>query len=224
MLKKLQEWLFKEDYEELEIDDDNERIESLNDVLLPKEAPNQQEEIKKEDIHPVVAPTKQTYPKINIDIKADEPIKETVKSKKNVSVKTRKTLTKKEEYEIPPVISPFFGIKGEESDTRSEVKTVKTTSKESFNAVISPYYGNSKNKNEKEKKDILEKKENLVSAAAEIEENYDEDNISLDEIVSSTSENNDDMIQFSLFGENKRIQEDEFKNENAEEETTELPF
>ncbi len=256
MFKKIQDWLFKEDLEELDIDEKEDEVEEFSfdesDLFAARKEEAKKhsffERIKQEPEEdfeeeiplksaPVsekvkVAPT--PTPKITIDIQADD------KATSNAKVDTmaqpqRVSLTRKEEFEMAPVISPYFGVKGDKQDVEHvKLNTISHSSKkESFNTVISPFYGEKETKKEIRQTIYHEENNNnldkVFSGPSVIEDEIpfhdDEDNISLDAIVQTPNTNDDDLIQFSLFGEAKRIQEEEFENENSEEnDNEELPF
>ncbi|NBL00050.1 MAG: hypothetical protein EOM50_18980, partial [Erysipelotrichia bacterium] len=225
MFKKLQDWLFKEDFEELDIEDKENYIdEVVYEEMKRKEEPKRRESSEFENRQSYVKPTET---KMNINITVDDPvveIKKEVKETKAATNKSRLTLTRKEEYEMPPVISPYFGVKGEDAlQTKENAPTLTSIhtnqKKETFNSVISPFYGQkhsqkpiqqtrTKTTHDKVESNLESKVNETV--VSEVESKYDEDNISLDEIVSTQKNNADDLIQFSLFGDNKRIQEEEF--------------
>lgn len=241
MFKKLQDWLFKEDYEELDIEEkDNYMDEVVFEEKRQRVEPKMKESVVYEEDIPYV---KATAPKMNINIKVDDPVEEKKIEKPIAPIKSRTPLTRKDEYEMPPVISPYFGVKGEEvvhqEDASVSLNKINTgaNKKEAFNSVISPFYG--QKQSQKPIQQTTEKHEEvskspvpfLKADATDIqlvdENEYEEDNISLDEIVSSKNVNTDDLIQFSLFGEDKKIQEEEFDNEDiekTEDDNVILPF
>lgn len=235
MFKKLQDWLFKEDFEELDIE---EKDNYIDEVVYEEERYTPEPKVNKTIVYEEEIPQmKPQVPKMNIDIKVDDPVVEEKKVEKpSAPVKSRPILTRKEEYEMPPVISPYFGVKGEEAEQSSEKTPTlnkinpKNEKKETFNSVISPFYG--QKKSQKPIQQTVEQHNDSNKTASPFidvdvvdEHEYDEDNISLDEIVSSNEVNDDDLIQFSLFGEDKKILKEEFENENTEEtDSEELPF
>lgn len=235
MFRKLQDWLFKEDYEELDIE---EKDNYIDEVVYEEKRYTPEPKVNKTIVYEEEIPqVKPQAPKMNIDIKVDDPVVEEKKVEKpSVPVKSRPILTRKEEYEMPPVISPYFGVKGEEAEQSSEKTPTlnkinpRNEKKETFNSVISPFYG--QKKSQKPIQQTVEQHNDSNKPASPFidvdvvdEHEYDEDNISLDEIVSSNEVNDDDLIQFSLFGEDKKILKEEFENENTEEtDSEELPF
>lgn len=251
MFKKIQDWLFKEDGEDFVIDEkdameelaiDESELFSTREEVKRKplfERNKQQEENKviEEDIALAeVTPQVVSKPKITIDITADEKLSSAPKVEAT-QPKQRPVLTRKEEFEMAPVISPYFGVKGEEKHTGEEIKlnAVPTHShkKESFNTVISPFYGEKETKKEirqtiyRDENNDLDKTfiEPNPLSLHEVEIDEDEDNIALDAIVSTPNIDDDDLIQFSLFGEAKKISDEEFENENSEiNDNDELPF
>lgn len=235
MFKKLQDWLFKEDYEELDIE---EKDNYIDEVVYEEKRYTPEPKISKTIVYEEDIPKlKPQTPKMNIDIKVDDPIVEEKKVEKpSAPVKSRPILTRKEEYEMPPVISPYFGVKGEEtiqsSDKTPALNKInqKNEKKESFNSVISPFYGQKKSQKPiqqtiEQHNDSNKTTSPFIDVDVVDDQDYDEDNISLDEIVSPNEVNDDDLIQFSLFGEDKKIIKEEFENEDSEEkDNEELPF
>lgn len=235
MFKKLQDWLFKEDYEELDIE---EKDNYIDEVVYEEKRYTPEPIIKKTIVYKEDIPVaKPQTPKMNIDIKVDDPVVEEKKVEKpSAPVKSRPILTRKEEYEMPPVISPYFGVKGEEIAQSSEKTPTlnkinpRNEKKETFNSVISPFYGQKQSQKPiqqtvEQRSDANKTTSPFIDVDVVDEHEYDEDNISLDEIVSSNEVNDDDLIQFSLFGEDKKILKEEFENENTEEtDNEELPF
>lgn len=235
MFKKLQDWLFKEDFEELDIE---EKDSYIDEVVYEEKRYTPEPKVSKTIVYEEEIPQmKPQVPKMNIDIKVDDPVVEEKKVEKpSAPVKSRPILTRKEEYEMPPVISPYFGVKGEEAEQSSEKTPTlnkinpKNEKKETFNSVISPFYG--QKKSQKPIQQTVEQHNDSNKTASPFidvdvvdEHEYDEDNISLDEIVSSNEVSDDDLIQFSLFGEDKKILKEEFENEDTEEiDNEELPF
>lgn len=254
MFKKFQDLFFKEDIDELNLDDhlEEEKFEEdthNDDHKFFHQRSHQSEEkeieklfeseqIERHIVQPKVAEKKPATNKITLDIVADEPIKE----KENVS-KERVRPVRREEFEMPQVISPYYGIH-EENTTNENVSLTNITSdnkRERFNDVISPIYGKHNNEAQVVSETILNDDDMRVFQE---EPNYVEDkvnepvfvkptfdtleeeevNLALDEIIAEKSSDDDDLIQFSLFGENKRIQEESFENEDVEDKEDSLPF
>ena len=254
MFKKFQDWFFKEDVDELDLDDN--LLEEEEEELEPK----QYEEIVERKIQMEKAvkevtqePKKETFERIekpmekarmSLDIKADGPIVKESVSREKVRVSPRR-----DEFEMPPVISPYFGVKEESTNSTDKVALNKISSDkkhETFNDVISPIYGIHDNEVQAETQSVLHdeelsffhevKKETITPAFTNFEDTtlkedttpYDmleeeEENIALDEIIADTNSEEDDLIQFSLFGESKKIQDDSFENEDIDS-SDDLPF
>lgn len=237
MIDKIKRFLFTEDTDEEEVLDkdfleDYEEEEEVEKLMF-------QEPIQVRKEPKLQTPTKNvkeeiTKPKMTIDIKVDEPIF------KESEVKQSRVLQRREEYEIPQVISPYFGVKGEEVEVENDgVKIIKPVikKKDSFNSVISPFYGTKETKPfvTQEVKEIniettptfFEKNETQLKYETLEEAAKEEVNISLDEIIYNQSEEEDDLIQFSLFGGSEKIQKNEFENEGWKDQKDDddiLPF
>lgn len=242
MIDKFKKWFFTEEGEEDYFDGkellDNYEEEEELEIPAYEEKVTTFKEISKEEVVPPLPKVEAPTPKITIDIKADEPIQV------EEPVRQTRPLSRREEYEMPQVISPYFGVKGEElasapSGVEKSVSTPKK--KDSFNSVISPFYGTRDVKpytgqvetKQEETETIQSSPSSPISflhANEVLEEEMPEEevNIALDEIVSSRNEEEDDLIQFSLFGGSEKIQRNEFENEewdqDKEEDTDSLPF
>lgn len=221
MWKKLQGWLFNEEVEEYELDEvvnEKEETSYEEDEMPLSIKSTSKTQYSKEEIKDV---PKVSVPKINIDI----PVEPMVVKKEEV----KKKLVRKEDYEMPPVISPFFGVKGETSESSETIvhKMKPVRKKESFNEVISPFYGK---QDIEEKKVVKEESFPVVSEILTKDEpsfdtvDEDEVNVSLDQIITPSKNDEDDMIQFSLFGEARKLNDDDFDNENMDDDNLELPF
>lgn len=231
MLNRLKKLFFDEDIEEFELDEEIDKEVVKESVLVQN---NPKPEIQKE-----VTPVKtETKPKMTIDIKADIP-ETKKKEEEKKAVKTR-LIPKREEYEMPPVISPYFGVKEEEKNTESVQKKkapIKKApvakKKEPFNTVISPFYGEQERNayhptltpdTHEETEVKVDKIDSFYKENADlIDDGDDLENVSLDEIISNTNNESDDLIQFSLFGDGKRISEEDFQNEEINDDDN-LPF
>ena len=232
MFEKLMNFLFKPEAEEdddIKVVDEQERDEvevTLNDFIKEENV-----NIKKEVVEEVSENNSEVKPeyketvknKSSLYIKADGPQEQDAKPKKKV-----RTL-KREEYDLQPVISPFYGVKGEENASKKvEKKTApiykKETKKSEFSEVISPIYGIKEKKEEVKSFVQEEKKEEVkIPVPSSQYESIEEENLALDDIMSSKDGSEDDMIQFSLFGDDKRIQEEVFENEEIDNDDS-LPF
>lgn len=255
MFKKFQDLFFKEDIDELNLDDHLEEAKTEEDTHNDdrnffRQRSHQSEEkeleklFKSEQIERPNVQSKaveKTVPtaKITLDIVADEFVGE-----KEIVKKERSRFVRKDEFEMPQVISPYYGIH-EENTGNESVKLNNITSdnkRERFNDVISPIYGKHNNDARVVSETILNDKEMRIFQESPVSANNDkanepvfikptydtleeeEVNLALDEIIAEKSNDDDDLIQFSLFGENKRIQEETFENEDVEDKEDSLPF
>lgn len=168
---------------------------------------------------------------VSIDLEDDKPqVKPEVKEKQ-VSVKQRPALQKneKKEFEFTPVISPIFGAKEEtkkkEAKKKQSVDILKKSSSvkkkpNPLGTIISPYYG----VNELEEFEEVAKEEIAAKEKAKqtpVETPHDEveiklmdeieeiNNVSLDEILVDDvkNDNEEDLMQISLFGESTPVHE-----------------
>lgn len=237
MLNRLKKLFFDEEIEEFELDDEINEEELVKETIVqPKQKPIY------EDVKEPVLVKQESKPKITIDIKADGI--ETKKKEEEKKATKSRLIPKREEYEMPPVISPYFGVKEEKQNTDQEKnenieKSIKKTTiskkKEPFNTVISPFYGEQERNEYKPtisstnvsenvyevKKDFVDT--NFMDIKESIIDNEEMDNVSLDEIISNSNSESDDLIQFSLFGDGKRISEEDFQNEEIIDDDN-LPF
>lgn len=208
----------------------------------PKQQPKQQKqperrqpvtEVKKE--REVERPTQPKRTESStIDIKVDVPVSEK-------KVEKRLQPIERKDFEMPQVISPISGLKEDEMKKNSDSASVQTTRpkkvKDPFSTVISPYYGVDELEEQANKAqtelagDKLEQAQEIVAPIHEVVDVEDEEmeNISLDQIVSSQEDEVEEMIQFSLFGDNaplREIKESEPVEDSFddEEEKDDLPF
>lgn len=230
MFEKLLDLFFKADDEDEEVNEPVKEDEiTLKDFETKKEVEEKVEPVKETVlVEPVIEKVEvKTKPAFDV-ITADGPIE---KPKKKVRI------TRREEYDLQPVISPYFGVKGDNKPTlKVERKPAATYRKEvkksEYSEVISPIYGVKekaipvqsevvkKVEPEKNEPEFLKAKRVIEVPSFDMME--EEENIALDDILFSKDNGEDDMIQFSLFGDDKRIQEDVFKNEDMDDDS--LPF
>lgn len=225
MLKKFLDLFFAPEEEEEEI----EEVEKEKDEISLKDFEEiVKDEIKKEET-------------VNTEAAYTEPVKEKVEVKTRpsfdvitadgvaeVKMKKKPRVLRREEYDIQPVISPYFGVKSEEkAPVKVEKKTTpvyrKETKKSEYSEVISPIYGVKEKpviSKVVEEPTIMKEKKVIEIPSFSSE---DDENIALDDILFGKDSGEDDMIQFSLFGDDKRIQEDVFKNEDIDMDDS-LPF
>lgn len=240
IIDKIKKLLFTEE----EIEEYVEEVEE--EPKLQKNPPQQQPKQQKqpERRQPVTEVKKEkeverpTQPKrtesSTIDIKVDVPVTEK-------KVEKRLQPIERKDFEIPQVISPISGLKEDEMKKDSESTTVQTTRpkkvKDPFSTVISPYYGVDELEEQANKAqtelagDKLEQAQETVAPIHEVVDVEDEEmeNISLDQIVSNQEDEEEEMIQFSLFGDNaplREIKESEPVEDSFddEEEKDDLPF
>ena len=198
--------------EEVEIEEDKlEKIDftKVNDIDKIVEEPQQKEivieekkveEIKEEPI-PII--------KKEFNIQLNEPKKEVNKKENKLQEEIRprrerleKKQTENKEIEIGTVISPIFGGKDMKKSETSKQPIQKIKKRDSLGTVISPMYGQAELlKHEKE----AQNKINEVKEAVVINDDW-KDDIPLEELISNETENND-CVQFSLFGDDQLISE-----------------
>ncbi len=141
-----------------------------------------------------------------------------VGSKRNV----KRSEPIRKEFEFTPVISPIFGVDEETENTRSGSPKVDIPPLRATIAVLSPMYGaNELEEFEEEAKTRLENESEAKYAmdgfddVDEVEIAYDDEEIDETEIVrvpleellsnEEQSEQSDDLLQFSLFGDDETI-------------------
>ncbi|MDF9823883.1 hypothetical protein M2475_000231 [Breznakia sp. PF5-3] len=216
----------EEEYvEELPVENELEKIESDKSVIYKKTA-KPKVKVEPEPVYDIPEVKKvEPKEKVSFDIKVDVPQEEK-------KVEKRLRPIERKDYDIPQVISPITGLKEDESKSDVDyVPTVKPKNrKDSLGTVISPYYGDGELEEFHTKAQMEITSEKLSSSEVEFVEDDEIENISLDEIVSNDTSDDDEMIQFSLFGDNaslRDLSEDETKeSEDYEEDRKEddLPF
>lgn len=180
--------------------------------------------VKEEVPSQPVEETKKKFVSINLDEKPVEqaPVRKEVQR----GVPLKKAEAK--DYEYTPVISPMFGAKEEKKKVvRKEVSVKPKQSVKKPNplgTIISPYFGlreleefeeEAKEEiasKEKEKNSKVIPPENEVELQAfELQEEKDIHNVSLDELLAEeyVSEEEEDVMQISLFGESAPIRKDD---------------
>lgn len=88
-------------------------------------------------------------------------------------------------YDFETIISPIYG--SSTKTTKKDTKTISIPTRKinrNENGIISPMYGTSSND--------IEKTEMIVEAE-----------VTLDELIANNSENNEELVQFTLFNEKK---------------------
>lgn len=205
---------------------------------LPSEQPLEKVHMEKSVVHkkPVKVKSKpvsetvepvfeKTEKMTNIDIKVDIPIAEK-------KVEKRLKPIERKEFEIPQVISPISGLKADEQQEHAEyLPTTKPKNrKDSLGTVISPYYGDFELEEFESKAQMELASAALTKTDIDLVDDEDIENVSLDQIVSPQLEEEDEMIQFSLFGDNASlrdiVEQESLSEETVEDETSkdDLPF
>ena len=219
LFKKVIGLLFEEDNEVI-VEDDLEKVDfsavkadDISDLI---------QERKIEQIRPIAPVVVENKPEIMQDIKA-EPMKSIdiqVEPKRKIvepMIERRvKPTESKKEFDFTPVISPMFGSKNNSKSASVQVEHEIPTAKRRnpLGTVISPMYGqNELDAFEDEAQTYLEEKKHQPVI---VEDEETLDNIELEDlIVNSQDINEEDCIQFSLFGDDTAITE---INKNIEDE------
>ena len=170
---------------------------------------------------------------VRIDLKEEKDSKKATASKRSYSsVSHRSTvLEEQKEFEFTPVISPIFGASDVETDKAKKNTSVllpKSKKQNPLGTVISPYYGlgELEEMEEQAKEDILRKAEKIESEedfvafeeSEKIElDETDLDSIPLDDLIvdNDTEEDEEDMMQISLFGDSTPIKESDNENKKV---------
>lgn len=171
--------------------------------------------IKKQDV--VQEPTKK-FVSIEITDEKVEPVKE-----KDIRASRLAHATvvheDKKEYEFAPVISPIFGSKDETVVEKGKSTIITLPKKKRDNplgTVISPYFGLGELEEFKSEaqEELVKKEKSLleevpVEEIEQYEEEDDVNSISIDEIIveKDLDEEEDDMMQISLFGDSTPLRE-----------------
>jgi len=228
LMDKIKKFLFTEEEIEEYVEDEPQ----LEKIVQPHVQKPQRkpviEEARQEKVVAKPLPKQETS---TIDIKVDIPIKEK-------KIEKRLQPIERKDFEMPQVISPINGLK--EDNVTSEKTNTNTVSirpkkvKDPFTTVISPYYGVDEleeiaTKAQTQLASDSIKEEVNTSLYEKVEKVDDEvENISLDKIVSSEMEDEEEMIQFSLFGDNAPLSElgdQELAKENLDDDKKDdLPF
>ena len=192
------------------------KVNDLENIITETEKEEPIEEVVVEQVQTVevvkeekenTVPLKKEF-NIQLDTPTTQPVQESAPKRRVERERTveRPERTEKEaSVEMMSVISPMFGGKEVKKTSQKATVTVTPKKKDSIGIVISPMYGQK------------ELQEHQVEAKTRIEENKnkqmplveDDDwknDIPLDELISSTDETND-CVQFSLFGDNQTINE-----------------
>lgn len=209
MLDWLKKILFEEEVEEIQEDKlekiDFTKVDTIENFV--KETPAQEvvDEVK-EEIQEEVKEVVEVVKKNEFNIQLTEPTKKEEKPQVETRIKrerTERVQTEQKEVYIGSVISPIFGGK-ETKTTNNTAKPVSVMKKkDSLGTVISPMYGQAELlKHETEAKNKMQevKTEPIV-----VNDDWKND-IPLEELISNDVENND-CVQFSLFGDEQTINE-----------------
>ncbi len=221
MLNKLKKFIFAEEEDEYEqYEEEVQYEEAIVEASKFKQFVEEAPTLKTKVEHTP------TMGKINVDIHVEEAMEEVPVAVEEKSVR-QKIIVRKEEFQMQPVISLIKGSnKSSNSESSSDAPYIAPIKKETFNNVISPIYG------VKEVQPILHDKKKQEAETFKfsniediIDANDDVDNIPLDEIVSKVEITSEDLIQCSLFGEEKVIIEEIFENDKVTEVSDDsLPF
>lgn len=232
VFKKIASFFFEEE-EELSEEAELETIVFRDEPKKVKPAPIKEKEVIRTEVSnptPVQERKVQASPqeeKKFVDIKVSEQAKPVVDNRRVVpTVRKKIEPVKTSEYEFTPVISPIFGAS---ESSKKVVKTptvpqnqptIATTSKKKnpLGTIISPIYGATELEEfEAEAKERIETqerkaKENIV--LEEVENDDDVINVPLEDLLASDEivENSDDLLQYSLFGDDEIIQEEKEKS------------
>ncbi len=203
------EWLKNLLFDEEEVVVEEKKLEKIDftkvndlDHIMSEKPLNQKtehsEEIIKESVEETPVSIKKDF---NIQIE-EAPKKEEIKVKKSErSVSERK----EKDIEINSVISPMFG-----SNTKKSVENVKMESapvkkKDGLGTIISPMYGQAELiVHEKEAIEKIEK--NQKEMVPLMEDDDWKNDIPIEELITNEEEN-EDCVQFSLFGDATEIKE-----------------
>lgn len=244
VFKNLMSMLFGETDEEIIVEDELETIEfkekkkPKSDPIVKEDDPSPREKhVEGKVIKQQAQEEKKKFVSIDLEEKKIEDKKKEVKESTTARPVLKKNDSSKD-FEFTPVISPMFGAKEEKKKEQKNqsVKIMKrsNTVKKKPNplgTIISPYYGvNELEEFEEEAMEEIAAKQQEQATPietpkhdVEIEElNQMEEveNVTLDELledVHDTTENDEDLMQISLFGDSTPVQEVEetykYKNE-----------
>ena len=170
---------------------------------------------------------------VRIDLKEDKNPKTVPSSKRSFSSVSHRSIVLEEqkEFAVTPVISPIFGASDAAADKAKKNTSVllpKSKKQNPLGTVISPYYGlgELEEMEEQAKEDILRKAEEMEAeedfVAFEESENIELDetdlnSIPLDDLIvdNDAAEDEEDMMQISLFGDSTPIRESDNENKKV---------
>ena len=217
MFELLKNLLFDE--EDVLVEEDNleqidfTKVDDFEDIL--SEAPNKpmvQSNVQRspEKSETLAVKEKEDHDEVLLRTEFNIQLKDEPKKEKAAEIKTKRperavSEKKERDIEINSVISPMFGEgEGKKVEALAPSSPV-TKKKDGLGTVISPIYGQAE-LNVHEQEAIAKIKENEQADMPVIEEDDWKDDIPLEELISGEEEN-DECVQFSLFGDNKSINE-----------------
>ena len=228
MLKGLKKLLFN-----TEMDDVSEEG-TVTDIELPKKEPRNiymetpLAQAEKEEQSNEQRP----FTGINVDV--EKPKKQEIKTReKEIHKKQKETKTDvSAEYEFRPVLSPIFGNMNESEKNPKEVHDAihlnKAKTKNPLNTVLSPMYGEYELEQfEQEAKDTIQKRKDkekslqVESSLMHDAQNDDEDEngmFSLEDMLSSEEDDDNEPVQISLFGDSTPIKDVAIKEDTVYQE------
>ena len=221
LFKKLGSFLFEENEEEVIVDDALERVNFSN--------------IKEDDVDEIM---QQRRVEKNVAVLRPEPIEEeeevsrieTIDLIKPIEISEEKIEKKEEvrrsrlaaandqkkEYVFEAVISPMFGSseKKQKPKPKTEVKVSQKTNKKNniLGTVISPMYGeNELELFERRAQQDLQQIKEEESRIVEIIEDETE-NVALSDLVMNVEPKSEECVQFSLFGDDRNVNDIEIED------------
>lgn len=220
MLKGLKKLIFNTD-----IDDISEEG-TVTEIELPKKEKAEAlmetplKEIEKAD----VSSPEEKKPFTGIDADYKKPVQP--EKKGNETLLQRKE-TKQEtnaEFEFRPVLSPIYGNTADEEKKKQKIHDAvhlpKSKTKNPLNTVLSPMYGEFELENfEKEAKQKLQErrvqKELHIEPSLISDADDEDENLSLDQMLTKDGADENEPVQISLFGESTPIKDVAAKEETV---------
>lgn len=212
---------------------EEESVKYKKPVYTPK--PQETTEPKKTYTQPVEEKPKEEPKKfVSIEIgeeevKRREPVSNTSVNVKTRSVRGNTERAEKQDYEVSPVISPIFGSKEEQKESKSSSISSMTLPKPKkpnpLGTVISPYYGlgeleefKAEAQEEIQLKEKIRHEEPTIENIETFEEEEDVNSLSLDELIVDIDqdEEEEDLMQISLFGESTPLRECDAEDKQKE--------
>ena len=192
------------------------KVNDLENIITETEKEEIVEEVVVEQVQTIevakeekenTVPLKKEF-NIQLDTPTIQPVQESSPKRRVERERTveRPERTEKEaSVEMMSVISPMFGGKEVKKTSQKATVTVTPKKKDSIGIVISPMYGQKElQEHQAEAKTRIEENKNKQMPL--VEDDDWKNDIPLDELISSTDETND-CVQFSLFGDNQTINE-----------------